>query len=266
MKKLFSFFVIILLLCTMCMGLVACNDDHYKTESIYGICGFAVKNEFSFGKVLVETVNFVRGNSPTTLNAYPNRYDIIFENDKSFQPTVDKIQQIYSLCRERMLSPQEFTNIEVLSDRLVGEQSVLREDYSTDPMYVDIDTVKDMEKGYIFDIRKDLKLYVVHETYSVSGYNVVYYSYIKTDGDSPSDRESEYYFATFIYKEGMSRAIIFSTGISFKTDFLLEEIFGNATIEERHEIARYYQPIHREIITNYIGSEQGQKELSRWVK
>ena len=47
-------------------------------------------------------------------------------------------------------------------------------------------------------------------------------------------------------------------------DYVLPEVFAEATIEERDQIAQNYQAIHKEIITEIIESEEGQKYLENW--
>lgn len=264
MKKRVFTLITFVMICTLCTCFVACSREVH----VGGLCGFAVNNEFTFGRIKVETENFVLGDHPSTRSAYPDIYDIVFENDTAFQPTIDKIQQVYTLCRQRVRDINEYTNIEVLSDCLAGNQSVLSDGYENESIYVDIEAITSMERGYVFEAHKVWSVCVVHETYNIGGYNVVYFSKPVGGGvgKNTTSTGAEFIFTTFIYKEGMTRAITFSTTVFFKTDFMMQIIFAEATIEERHEIAQYYQPIHKEIITKFINSEEGQKYLEKWIK
>ena len=215
-----------------------------------GIKQFLLQNEFSFGKACHKDLVY---------------NDVAFENDIAFQPTVDKIQEVYINSKSKNPNAGSITDIDDLTSMLINSQSFLTENLDdVEPYDVRYKVFQNLQTGVISD-GDTLKRHVSHEIYKVKDFYVAYISYIqefvlKDRGASGA----EFVFATLIYKEGKQRVLEFATHIMYSHDSLLAELFAEATIEERNAIAQYYQPLHKEIITKFINSEEGQLYLHNW--
>ncbi|MBQ9108359.1 MAG: hypothetical protein IJY49_06030 [Clostridia bacterium] len=220
-----------------------------------GIRQFLLKNEFSFGKVCQKNLVYTGGSVP----------HLTFEDDTAFQPTVSKIQEVYTSSKSKIPTAGDLTDIDDLTSQLIYGQSFLTETIIIDkPQNIKYKLFQNLKTGVISD-SDTLKNYISHETYRVNDFYVAYISYIM-DGVVVDDDTygAGFVFATLIYKEGKQRVLEFATHIVYTYDYVLPEVFAEATIEERDQIAQYYQAIHKEIITEFIESEEGQKYLENW--
>ncbi len=279
MKKAISILMLFILICTLCIGLVACNQKSQNLDY------YLLKNkDFSFGKI-VKTENFVFGDSPITHNAYPDRYDIVIKNDTQFIPTVNALQTAYDKYLNEYAEGKADFNF---SSNLFGNKMVFRIDhwhFSSDYIeqhdkYLEI---KDKFADYL--VGEDLlESYaysdIVHDIYQIGDYMCMYASSLGVKKQflmyNPFSDKREYFkmvFYTMIYREGWKRILVLSSFIVFNENVgRLQKINGkyiadsiikkHMTVDERHEIASYYQPIHREIITSWLESDGGKKYVA----
>lgn len=259
MKKAILILLSFILICTMCVGFVACDSNVPIIEGTHSIFKFALENEFSFGKVVRKESDFVVLGKETT-QTFPSRYDIVFDNDTAFDKTIYQIDCVYEKYKSELYIPTADWQNWSLTDCLVGQQSVLAIRYTED------ESVASME---YFETKESGDDYVVHEVYCVEKYNIAYVSStdiwlfdicqpIRTDVRS-------FVLSSVIYCDGWDRAVVLCTMLCFKSEMLwFDDFIGKVTLEERENIAQYYQPIHKEIVTDWAKSKYGQEYLECW--
>ncbi len=281
----------------MCIGFVACNNYDTNSQGEETIVyKKSIENylydepEFSFGKIKVLTENFIYGN-PTTIDAYPDRYDIVLENDNCFDLTVMALQNVYNTCvqtNEQSVTEDMSYNF---ADHLCGNQMVFAfpwiDSYDPGDELLEIyGQFYGYEKGE-YVLNKNIWEYgdMVHEAYQVGEYFCVYGSYLGIDAngfwynnfESKSNNDVRYFVASFytmIYREGWQKMIVVESLVVFidTTESLAKDDSWNFYLnkvvdeymskEDRHQIASYYQPIHREIITSWLESDGGKKYVA----
>ncbi len=204
---------------------------------------FLFDTKFSFGRI-VKTRDFVYGENPTSINFYPARYDYVFENDPAYQPTLQALADYFD--------DNGMVNCSV--EDVVGGRMVIIEGQcqggtpDEDSEYNSV--------GYVI------------ETYKVKDYDVR----LTITVQSPSKHQwldsnkLDCYcveIKSVIYVAGTTQKVVtFSTNLFLIKNEGTSTFATNINYAELAQVASYYQPIHKEILTKYIESGCIEKQLA----
>ena len=267
MKKSISS-VIVLILCVACIGFSACNaqENYQPPNAVYNdregsFYNYLVSTEFSFGKMSwVDMADYLNN------DVYEGESELIFSNNEARNNTLDIVQKYCLKHKDYLIESLEHVafKFDQNKDDVKVSTSVFH-DYHTDMARMDVFSGYEIGDFVVepvsnTSIRQDR----VHEVYKYDKYYFVFASgdrNVKNWSD-PHYCRGALNFDTLIYGENWKRVIVLRTKVDFPYAHMIDKMFDVATIEERHEIAQYYQAIHKEICTSFYYSESGQKYLN----
>ena len=277
-RKILTVIIVCMLTCVMCMVLFACNKTQNQNEpdsvdsAIGGVYNdregqfenYMASTEFSFGEMRWEYMNLYFNNQ-----SYQGESELIFSNNKARDNTLDKLQE-YCLKYQTHLYesiPEEYVKIEFdVNKDDVKVTTNFYHDYMTDKAKDEVFDAYEVG-NYVLDpstytssseyMYKDM----IHDVYKIKTY---YFVFVSAAGMSmiywgdPHGCQSSLNFYTLIYGEDWERVMVLNTKVHISYGHLVEELFEVTTTEERHQLAQYYQAIHREICMAWYYSGKGQ--------
>ena len=295
MKKIILTLLSLVLICAMCIGFVACDeegngynpdvdnpvvdnpDDGQKPTPLpilptipgKSLSNYMIEQPFSFGTCGYDEVDFeYEGVMADTIHTILNNAEyMMFDTDIAFANTISAMQLAVDEHMGTLLgvdsSSEDYITIS-LQNETVGNKAIvtikqtegLPEDAENFFANLGQGAVQTSKNGLL---RGD----IIHEVYDLDDYICVYAS--RTRGVDVS-------FYTYIYHEDMDRKFELCTNIYFDFEseaplYAFDQILKNyASVEERHDIAQYYQAVHKEIMTSWASSEEGKNYLEYWKR
>ena len=276
MKKIVFSSTVMILLCTMCMGFVACHDDPPTPEpSGINLYDFAKETKFSFGKfeegeIIGHGNRYLCGESYASASdpAYVNKKALLMANDVAYQSTVSAMQGVFDkYCDEvgghgltEDMIAQLGSRDQVLADYVERKQGAFI--FSN---YLDtnnrLTTIEKMEIGekYLGDslIKKEDR-----EDWLVAYfYNVTLTRYSIAENYDQLDNQLAHIaveFSISMYNK--------TNGTMVDSSVVLELIYSSATIDCSSDFLPYSVIEHSTIMTNILNTATVEETLTMGYK
>ena len=280
MKKNVLSLIAMILLCTMCIGFVACNDDPPTPEpSEIDLYDFAKETEFSFGKFVEGEIighgnrylygdSYVSASATTKDPAHVNKTALLMANDVAYQSTVSAMQSVfdkycdevggYGLTEDMIV--QIGSRDQVLADYIERKQGAFI--FSN---YLDtnnrITTIEEMEIGekYLGDClikKEDREGWLVAYFYKVT---LTRYS-IAENYDQLDNQLAHIAveFSISMYNK--------TNGTKVNSSVVFELIYSSATIDCSSDFLPYSVIEHSTIMTNILNTATVEETLTMGQK
>lgn len=295
MKKVILILLSLVLICTMCIGFVACNEDDDPTpeepETI-SLFNFAKETEFSFG-TFEEGIEIGLGNrtkygkryidttDEATIAAsdpsFTNEKALLLVNDTCFEDVMESLQEIYDANVNSYLE-EEFSD-DGYGQELIGQNLI---------DYVERGTVSFVDGYFIgrsFDIIDRLnKEYRIVETEDKGDYELTYI--VNCYKRSNNYGDDNYYNACMIEFEiwakvkatgyecklrALCELFVYATEVqnfvlfSYLTDALAVAI-DNAPDAELYEMSKPYFDLMVEVIDTWLDDERSHAFFNKYAQ
>ena len=297
MKKIVLSLIAVLLLCTMCMGFVACHDDPPTPEpSGINLYDFAKETKFSFGKfeegkIIGHGNRYLYGESYASAIApdYVNEKALLMANDIAYQSTVSAMQSIFDKYSD-VVDYYPMTNDMIaitgskeqsLSDYIERGKGAFLCSNSSDTL----DKCAAVEQMSVGDKRRDKSLLVKKEENEVWLSAYFFNSILRTYTDIPENALAhirvEYIIEMYNKVNGAKvsmtaviELIYSSSTIDCSNDALLGYVIGHSTItanvldtataDEKLTMGKDYFEVMEEVVNAWIEDERGQAYLNEY--
>lgn len=244
MKKSIVILLVLVFLVLVCIGVVGCNDQQFAQETLahhiktYGPNKFMAETSFSFGRFFWADLGEIR------YGKTKHEPILVFNEHAVLDATLEKLREVLENHKEEMIATTKYevAGLETAfcSSRLAtmitdGFHAVMGFNDESFDRYAKGSWIEGPGEGWY------VQYAMVHDVYDIGDYRVIYASGV----------ENSLCFFTMLKKEG-SMIIVFRTDIMGYGSHFIEELFAIITPEERHEIAQYYQEVHKEIVTSWL--------------
>ena len=289
MKKTILSLIAAILLCTMCMGFVACYDDPPTPEpSGINLYDFAKETEFSFGRLeegeiigslrrAIYGERYNEENAEATASAndpgYSNKRALLLKNDVQFENTIDTLQSLVNVFLMDNLNEGVYSLDEINSQGLIDfaerkKVAFYGESYKRQNSVAqnNIDKRKKLIKK-IEDENSIYAYYVFNDPMpSCNSANVKHYE----------DSALEFQIERIVKKQNISISLsarielfMYYDEMQFP-DLAQYYVWGvfdaliSATDNELYELGKQYYEIMKEMIDTWLNDPRGQAYLNEY--
>lgn len=250
MKKSIVILLVLVFLVLVCIGVVGCNDQQLPQETFAhhirtsGPNKFMAETSFSFGRFFWADLGEIRYGETN------HKPILVFNEHAVLDATLEKLREVLENHKEEMIATTKYEVARLETAFCSSTLATMITDGFHADMVINDESFDRYAKGSWIGWsgkRGYVQYAMVHDVYDIGDYRVVYASGVEHRGSLC--------LFTMLKKEG-SMISVFRTDIKVYGGPFAEELFAIITPEERHEIAQYYQEVHKEIVTSWLETNQ----------